>query len=190
MTAHTTADETHSTTIGSPETLRDREDVPVVEDQQVAPPEAFEGIRATYADGGAVVAVGVTDAEGRVLLQAAGAPAPIRGDVAPDEDPASAARRVVAELTGATVAVGAPVLVEFTEFRSAADEAERFTVATVHVRASLAAAPEGFRAGPRPLDDPDHKYHDDGAAVPLGWHDDVPDDVHPNHEGHVERYLG
>lgn len=195
MTDTTTheADASSRTSIPDPERLRERDDVPVVETERVAPPEAFAGVRANYADCEGVVVVGVVD-DDRLLLLDDEAPGPVRGDVAPGEGWAPAARRVVAELTGVHVAVEGATQVEFTTFVHAEAD-ERFTVPTVDVLATPAGeAADGERAGtfredPQVLADPDHKYHDDGAHLDLGWHDDVPDEVHPNHADDVRRFL-
>jgi ADP-ribose pyrophosphatase YjhB (NUDIX family) len=173
---------------GTIDTLRERDDVPVVETERTAPPEAFEGMAANYEACEGTVDVGVVD-DGRLLLVDHGAPGPVGGDVEPGEHWATAARRRVEELTGVAVAVETPVRVECTTFVHPETD-EQFTVPTVEVLATLAGDDlEAFREDPQVLADPDHKYHDDGTDLDLGWHDAVPDDVHPNHEDQVRRFL-
>lgn len=132
--------------------------------------------------------VGLVDGDGRVLLQGDDEVAPPGGDVDPDEDWAAAARRRFEELTGIAVAVEALERYEPTEVHCEGSD-EWFLAPALHVRLRLAEDAPGFREDPRPLDDPDHAYYDDGDEVTLRWYDDVPDDVHPNHEGHVALSL-
>lgn len=186
MTADTDTDDVASS--GTIDHLRERDDVPVVETERTAPPEAFEGMAANYEACEGTVDVGVVD-DGRLLLVDHGAPGPVGGDVEPGEDWATAARRRVEELAGVAVTVETPVRVEVTTFVHAESD-EQFTVPSVEVLATLADEDaDGFREDPQVLPHPDHKYHDDGADLDLAWHDDVPDGIPRGQAEQVERFL-
>jgi hypothetical protein len=192
VTDDSTSEQAYSTetAIPDPDTLRERPSVPIIESETVVPADAAEGVRQTYQACQGKVVVGVTDDRGRLLLQRHAAPAPIHGDVAPDENWGAAAARVVAELTGITITVEGPDVVVRNQFQPAPDaDWEPFTIPTVSVRASLDECAPAFLDDPQPLDTPEHKYYDDGADIDLGWHVEVPSDVHPGYEEHVRRYL-
>lgn len=194
MTGHETEDDpsTEATTDDwrtghtDPESLRDREAVPVDEKERTFEEAKFEGLRRRYEQIDGVVLVGVTTDDGEVLLQGDDTWSPPGASVEAGEDWADAARRGIEQLTGVDIQIDRPVLVEITDFCLDGDESTRFPAPSIHFEASLSSDATAFREDPTFAGDVDGEYY---AERELAWFDELPDDAHPNHEEHIELYL-
>lgn len=193
MTDDTTATRPEASTddrlpFSDPEDLRDREGVEVVEGERTFDSEQFAALRRRYAAIEGVVQVGITNDDGEVLLVGPEEWAPPGGDVERGEEWAEAARRNMEQLLGVDVRIDSVERVEFTDFRLADDEDERFRADSVFFGASVVDAPE-FVADPELPDDMTHKYFEDPDDMAVAWFGEVTDAVHDNHEDHVRLFL-
>jgi len=172
----------------SPVDLEADSHVRVEERTREIPSEKFEGLGERYDAIDGVVMVGVTTADGDVLLLGEETVVPCGGDVEPGEDWRAAACRNVEELTGRSVSVDEAKLVEYTTWQNATSDAS-FRTASVHFEASLDAEAPEFRANPTPPADVEHEHYQGDDRPTLGWYDGVPESVHENHVEHVEMYF-
>lgn len=181
-TEESTLDELHDA-----DALRDRDDVVVEERERPMPDEKFEGLRERYDATAGVVQVGLTNDDGDVLLWGEEAAAPPGGSVGDGEDWVAAARGTIEDLTGQTVSIDDPLVLEVTYFHREGDETERFPAPSVHFAASLVDPDDEWVANPSVPDDFDHPMFDDRPTV--RWYSAVTDDIDDNHAHHVEHYL-
>lgn len=114
--------------------------------------------------------VGVMNNRGEVLLSNPGNWSPPGGGVRPDEHWPKAATRIIKQKTGITVEIDSPVLVEKMNFYRKRKPDDHFSAYIVHYRASVLSV--------NPSPGPSYK-----------WFDTVPEKAHPNHIGHIKRYL-
>lgn len=151
-----------------PEALRDRDDVDYREDT-VVHDEAHLELNESI-DGRAIV--GLTDAEGRLLLRRAGCDDDLvlpHPPVEPGEDFAAVARRGIDELAGIDVVVDGVERVRRVEFRLEGDEQRRTTVHHVVLRASPRADATGAEAALDVTGTPDVDWFDEAPeSVPEG----------------------
>ncbi|QKG93284.1 NUDIX domain-containing protein [Halorubrum sp. SS7] len=170
-----------------PETLLDRDAVAVERVARGLDAESYEARRERYEDIDGVVQLGVTDGDGRVLLQdwnGTGEWAPPGGTVDPGEDWAAAARRSAERLTGVSVGVDGAVLVEDLRFERR-DGSASFSAYGVSFVLSLAETAPSFREDPTVA--PGSRFS--GGDAELAWVSAVPDDTNENHVDHVDLFL-
>lgn len=175
--------------MNNPQSFFDQEGIITREETRFFEQETFEALRERYDVIDGVVQVGVTTNKGQVLLMGPDEWSPPGGDVESGEDWDAAARRAIMDLTGETIEIDTPELIERTIFRSEDEDESRFEAYVVTFRASLTDNETNFIDDPQIADDLDNKYIEDGDAVELGWFGEVPEDVHPNHEGHIQLFI-
>lgn len=178
-------------TLADPETLRDTPGVAVETVERTLDDETFEGLRRFHADIAGVVQVGLTTADGRLLLEGStteGGWAPPGGPVRPDSDWVAAARETMEAQTGAAIEIDRVLLYEELSFQQAGIPDRSFTSTGVSFAASLAdpEADADFLETPRIVDHP-HLPADHDRT--FAWFDGVPTDAHPNHIDHIELFL-
>jgi ADP-ribose pyrophosphatase YjhB (NUDIX family) len=170
-----------------PKHLLDRDGVAVDSVDRTLDADRFEARRERYENIDGVVQIGLTDGEGRVLLQGwdgASEWAPPGGTVDPGADWAATARESASRLTGVAVAVEGAVLVEDLTFERR-DGSASFSAYGVSFLLSLAEPATGFREAPTVA--PESRFADEDVA--LRWVAAVPDDANENHVDHVELFL-
>jgi len=175
------------TSLRDPETLLDRDAVSVESVTRTLDATRYEAQRERYDDIEGVVQLGVTDGDGRVLVQdwnGAGRWAPPGGTVDPGEDWLAAARRSAERLTGVSVDVDGAVLVENLRFERR-DGSASFSAYGVSFVLSLAEPAPSFRRDPAVA--PESRFADGDAE--LAWVATVPADANENHVDHVELFL-
>ena len=181
----TTSDGVSIETLDDPESLRDGT-VPVEEVDRVVPAAQFEGLREHYDNVAGVVQVGITDEDGRVLLQ--GSPedgdwAPPGGPVEPGADWVAAAKRTMESQTGVDIEIRDVRLLERLRFRPADGEE---TVSSWGVTFGAAVEDERFLRDPEIVD---HPYLPAEHEQTFAWFDAVPEDANNNHVEHVELFV-
>jgi ADP-ribose pyrophosphatase YjhB (NUDIX family) len=170
-----------------PEALLDRDAVGVERVTRTLDADRYEAQRERYDDIEGVVQLGVTDGDGRVLLQdwnGTGEWAPPGGTVDPGDDWVAAARRSAERLTGVSVDVDGVVLVEDLRFERR-DGSASFSAYGVSFVLSLAEPATSFREDPAVA--PESRFADGDAE--LAWVTTVPADANENHVDHVELFL-
>jgi ADP-ribose pyrophosphatase YjhB (NUDIX family) len=170
-----------------PEVLLDRDPVAVERVTRTLDADRYEAQRERYDDIEGVVQLGVTDGDGRVLVQdwnGTGEWAPPGGTVDPGDDWVAAARRSAERLTGVSVDVDGAVLVEDLRFERR-DGSASFSAYGVSFVLSLAEPAPSFREDPAVA--PASRFADGDAE--LDWVSDVPADANENHVDHVELFL-
>ena len=170
-----------------PEALLDRDAVRVERVARTLDADRYEARRERYDDIDGVVQIGLTDGDGRVLLQdwnGTGGWAPPGGTVDPEADWAAAARRSAERLTGVSVAVDGAVLVEDLRFERR-DGSASFSAYGVSFVCSLAEPAPSFREDPAVA--PESRFAEGDAE--LAWVSTVPDGTIENHVDHVDQFL-
>jgi ADP-ribose pyrophosphatase YjhB (NUDIX family) len=173
--------------LSDPEALRGREDVPFDSVERVLDSEPFESLRDRYEKIDGVVQIGLTTADGRLLLQGfdgASNWAPPGGEVDPGQDWVEAARTSMERLTGVAIEIDDAAFVEHLTFRLTDDEERGFTSYGVSFTASLVDDDSEFDRNPTLAIDPPEEYD-----WTLAWFDSVPEDANPNHVEHIEQFL-
>ena len=160
-------------TLLDPSALREREDVEFQTERTVRDEDGFE----YFSSVAGLAAVGITNEEGEVLLM--NSPHGWRlpyGPVDTNEDWATAARRIGAELTGVTVDVAGVERVAEIENRLEGDNDRETLTYDVIVRiVPVTGEPISSDPGFGPWDE-----------LELGWFDAVPDDAYWEHEDAVD----
>jgi hypothetical protein len=154
--------------IRSLQTLRDRDDVPVHDDEDEVDRETLDAV----ADLDDLAVVGVTTDDGEVLLRRLTADCewklPVT-DVAADEDYADAARRAVEDVVGIPVDLDAVEAAWHFEARLA--DGKRTATRTFVV---FSASPASEGTG---LDDPPLDVPAEDAPADVGWFDVLPENA-------------
>jgi len=178
--------EQSTSSLTDPDALRDRDDVVVEERERPMPDEKFEALRERYDAIAGVVQVGLTN-DGEVLLWGDEDAAPPGGSVGDGDDWVAAARDAMEALTGQSVSVDEPLLLEVTYFHREGDEGERFPAPSVHFAASLDNPDAEWVADPEAPEGYENPMFE--GLPELDWYDST-EGVDENHAHHVEHYLG
>lgn len=172
-------------TLADPESLRDGT-APVEEIDRVVPAAQFERLREHYDSVAGVVQVGITDEDGRVLLQGSpedGEWAPPGGPVEPGADWVAAAERTMEAQTGVDVEIHDVRLLE--RLRFSTEDGEE-TVSSWGVTFGAAAEDEQFLRNPEIVD---HPYLPPDHEQTFAWFEAVPEDANDNHVEHIELFV-
>ncbi|MDX1637095.1 MAG: NUDIX domain-containing protein [Balneolaceae bacterium] len=159
-------------TIEHPARLVQKGSVPFSDTTRVFSNPKFEGLRKRYSTIDGIVMIGVTDRQGNVLLKGPDNWTPPGGAVQSGEGWAEAARRIIHSQLGEPVCLDHPVLVEQLHFQKKSSSKPLFSTYILHLEASFC-----------------NGVPDLSADSSFAWFDSVPADAHPNHVGHIERYL-
>lgn len=191
MTDEPTSTELPIEPITDLERVRNRSDVEYVQTRRAFPPDSFENLRARYNSIAGVHQVGVTTADGAVLLIGGETWSPLGGEVLPGEDWGAIARVEIETVTGVGIDIHDVERVVDGEFYSEANEEDRFIAPCVFFSASLRdpESEEAFLENPTFATDLDHPLYGDGSGFRLGWFEAVPDDAHPNHVDDIQLFL-
>lgn len=190
MTHETTSTASYTDPTTDLDELRSRSDVEHICTERAFPPESFENLRARYDAIAGVYQVGITTDDGAVLLVGTETLSLPGGEVLPGEAWSTAARSDLETVLGTRIDIDSPVRVLDGEFYSETAPDERFVAPSVFFEATLREPAASFLDDPAFADDLDHPLYGDGSAYRLGWFEQVPDDVHPNHVDDVELLLG
>lgn len=169
MSNQSTPDESAADTVSltDPESLRDRDDVPFYEDQDVVDEETYE----TVSNLDDLAPVGVTNDAGDVLVmrvtEQCDRKIPSAG-VEPGEDYAAAARRWVAEQAGIEIELDAIEAVWRFEARLDGETSGAFRHFVVFSGSPVDGSSDGDGNGGLP---------EDREAVEAGWFDELPDEA-------------
>ena len=171
-------------TLDDPESLRDGT-VPVEEVNRVVSAAQFEGLREHYDDIAGVVQVGITDEDGRVLLQGS----PEDGDWAPPGSPVEPGRTESRLPNGRwnhrLGSMSRPTMWCCSNGSSLVRRTARRPSPRGESRSAPPSRTSGSCGTPRSSIiriSPEHKRT-------FAWFDAVPEDANDNHVEHIERFI-